>query len=117
MIPRLDAAALAAGDARSLAALGEAATGVGFATVYNTTLSAARVTEVIETYRAFFRLPEADKRDLDMARTGANRGWGAAGSEQVDPEANPDYKQFFDVGFVPEAGHPLADKTFYAPNL
>ncbi|MEO0666947.1 MAG: 2-oxoglutarate and iron-dependent oxygenase domain-containing protein [Pseudomonadota bacterium] len=117
MIPRLDAAALAAGDARSLAALGEAATGVGFATVYNTKLSAARVSAVIETYRAFFHLPEADKRDLDMARTGANRGWGAPGSEQVDPEANPDYKQFFDVGFVPEAGHPLADKTFYAPNL
>ena len=117
MIPRLDAAALAAGDADSLAALGEAATGVGFATVYNTALSADRVTEVIETYRAFFHLPEAAKRDLDMARTGANRGWGAPGSEQVDPDANPDYKQFFDVGFVPDPGHPLADKTFYAPNL
>ncbi|MEL7127736.1 MAG: 2-oxoglutarate and iron-dependent oxygenase domain-containing protein [Pseudomonadota bacterium] len=117
MIPRLDAAALAAGDRDSLVALGQAATGVGFATVHNTALSAARVTEVIETYRAFFHLPEAAKRDLDMARTGANRGWGAAGSEQVDPEANPDYKQFFDVGFVPAAGHPLADKTFYAPNL
>ncbi|WP_299693417.1 2-oxoglutarate and iron-dependent oxygenase domain-containing protein [uncultured Tateyamaria sp.] len=117
MIPRLDAAALAAGDAQSIAALGKAATGVGFATVYNTALPAARVEEVIETYRAFFHLPEAAKRDLDMARTGANRGWGAPGSEQVDPDANPDYKQFFDVGFVPPAGHPLADKTFYAPNL
>ncbi len=117
MIPRLDAAALAAGDAHSLAALGDAATGVGFATVYNTRLGQARVQEVIETYRAFFHLPEAEKRDLDMARTGANRGWGAPGSEQVDPDANPDYKQFFDVGFVPDADHPLADKTFYAPNL
>ncbi|MEX0365138.1 MAG: isopenicillin N synthase family dioxygenase [Ruegeria sp.] len=117
MIPRLDAAALAAGDAASLAALGEAATGVGFATVYNTALSAARVEEAIETYRAFFHLPEAEKRAVDMARTGSNRGWGAPGSEQVDPEANPDYKQFFDVGFQLPAGHPLRDKRFYAPNL
>ncbi|WP_415920312.1 isopenicillin N synthase family dioxygenase [Tateyamaria sp. SN6-1] len=116
MIPRLDAQALATGEAASLAALGEAATGVGFATVYNTGLNAARVEEVIETYRAFFHLPEAAKRGLDMARTGSNRGWGAPGSEQVDPDANPDYKQFFDVGFQVEAGHPLAEETFYAPN-
>ncbi|MEO0402871.1 MAG: 2-oxoglutarate and iron-dependent oxygenase domain-containing protein [Pseudomonadota bacterium] len=117
MIPRLDAAALVAGDAAALAALREAATGVGFATVYNTALSPARVAEAIATYRAFFHLPEADKRALDMARTGSNRGWGAPGSEQVDPDANPDYKQFFDVGYALPEGHPLAEKTFYAPNL
>lgn len=117
MIPRLDAAALAAGDAQSLAALGEAAMGVGFATVYNTALTAARVSEVIETFRAFFHLPERQKQALDMAKTGSNRGWGAAGSEQVDPDANPDYKQFFDVGYVVPKGHPLAAHTFYAPNL
>ncbi|WP_299614310.1 2-oxoglutarate and iron-dependent oxygenase domain-containing protein [uncultured Tateyamaria sp.] len=117
MIPRLDAAALAAGDEKSLAALGEAATGVGFATVYNTALSAERVEEAIATYRAFFHLPEAEKRAVDMARTGSNRGWGAPGSEQVDPDANPDYKQFFDVGFQLPEGHPLGDKRFYAPNL
>jgi isopenicillin N synthase-like dioxygenase len=117
MIPRLDAAALANGDVASLEALLEAATGVGFATVYNTALTTQRVEEAIETYRAFFHLPEAEKRSLDMARTGSNRGWGAPGSEQVDPAANPDYKQFFDVGFNLPDGHPLADKTFYAPNL
>ena len=117
MIPRLDSAALAAGDAESLAALGAAATGVGFATVYNTGLTGARVSEVIETYRAFFKLPEAEKRDLDMARTGSNRGWGAPGSEQVDPDANPDYKQFFDVGYQLPEGHPLGARIFYAPNL
>ena len=117
MIPRLDAELLARGDAAALEALGAAATGVGFATVYNTALVAARVSEVIETYRAFFKLPEAKKRGLDMARTGSNRGWGAPGSEQVDPDANPDYKQFFDVGYQVPAGQALADKTFYAPNL
>jgi isopenicillin N synthase-like dioxygenase len=117
MIPRLDAQKLAQGDAPSLDALREAATDVGFATVHNTGLSAARVAEVIAAYGAFFRLSEARKRALDMARTGSNRGWGAPGSEQVDPAANPDYKQFFDVGFQLPEGHPLSGSPFYAPNL
>jgi isopenicillin N synthase-like dioxygenase len=117
MIPRLDAQKLAQGDAHSLDALRDAATDVGFATVHNTALSAARVAEVIAAYGAFFHLSEARKRALDMARTGSNRGWGAPGSEQVDPAANPDYKQFFDVGFQLPDGHPLSGSPFYAPNL
>lgn len=117
MIPRIDAALLAQGDADSLDALRVAATGVGFATVYNTALTAARVREVIEVYRGFFKRTHGEKAALDMARTGSNRGWGTAGSEQVDPEANPDFKQFFDVGYAVAPDHPLADKTFYAPNI
>ncbi len=117
MIPRLDAALLAAGDRPSLDALRVAATQTGFAVVHNTSLTEARVQHVLATYRAFFKRPQADKAILDMARTGSNRGWGAGGSEQVDPDANPDYKQFFDVGFALPKGHPLGDQTFYAPNL
>ena len=116
MIPRINLKALSTGDEMALAAMHWAAADIGFATIYNTALSAERVSEAIETYRAFFQLPEARKQTLDMARTGANRGWGAAGSEQVDPEANPDFKQFFDVGFALPDGHPLAEKVFYAPN-
>jgi isopenicillin N synthase-like dioxygenase len=116
MIPRLDAAKIAARDADTIAALAQAARDTGFATVYNTALTGTRVCEVIETYRAFFHLPEARKRDVDMARTGANRGWGGAGSEQVDPDANPDYKQFFDAGFTLPEGDPLAALPVYAPN-
>lgn len=117
MIPRIDLAALRSRDADAVAAMKTAATDVGFATVHNTALSAARVREVIETYRAFFKLPETDKRPFDMARTGSNRGWGAAGSEQVDPDANPDYKQFFDSGLTLPEGDPRLTNPFYAPNL
>lgn len=117
MIPRIDLAALAARDDTALADMRQAATDVGFATIHNSALTPARVTEVIETYRAFFKLPEADKRPYDMARTGSNRGWGAAGSEQVDPDANPDYKQFFDSGFPLPDGDPRLAHPFYAPNL
>jgi isopenicillin N synthase-like dioxygenase len=94
----------------------EAATEVGFATVHNTGLSAAQVEEVIEAYRAFFKLPAADKARYDMSKTGSNRGWGAPGSEQVDPDANPDYKQVFDSGLTLPEGEALLDNPFYAAN-
>ncbi|MDW3221902.1 MAG: 2-oxoglutarate and iron-dependent oxygenase domain-containing protein [Paracoccaceae bacterium] len=116
MIPRLDAALLAAGDAQTLAQLREAATGIGFFTVFNTALTPARMQDVLAQYRRFFLLPEADKASIDMAKTGANRGWGASGSEQVDPNANPDFKQFFDSGFTLPAEDPRSDLPVYAPN-
>lgn len=117
MIPSIDLSALSKSDPAALAAMHAAATDIGFATVHNTALNGARVREVIETYRAFFKLPEAEKRAYDMARTASNRGWGAPGSEQVDPTANADYKQFFDAGLTLPDGDPLLKNRFYAPNI
>lgn len=117
MIPSIDLEALSAGAPEALDAMREAATGLGFATVHNTALAPARVREVIETYRAFFKLPEAEKEPYSMAGTGANRGWGAAGSEQVDPDANPDYKQYFDSGVRLPAQDPRSAMPVYAPNI
>ncbi|MGD9294324.1 MAG: 2-oxoglutarate and iron-dependent oxygenase domain-containing protein [Roseobacter sp.] len=117
MIPRLDAQKLASNDADSIAEMHEAATVTGFATVYNTVLSGDRIVEILELYRAFFHLPMAEKARVDMARTGSNRGWGASGSEQVDPNANPDYKEFFDCGFTLPASDPRSSLEVYAPNL
>ena len=117
MIPSIDLEALVAGDPAALEAMREAATGVGFATVYNTALDGACVRHVIETYRTFFKLPDATKQPYSMAGTGANRGWGAAGTERVDPDANPDYKQYFDSGVVLEADDPRSAMPVYAPNI
>ncbi|MDF1727627.1 MAG: 2-oxoglutarate and iron-dependent oxygenase domain-containing protein [Sulfitobacter sp.] len=116
MIPRIDLNDLRAGRADALEAMGAAATDVGFATVHNTPLSADRVSAVIETYRAFFKLPDEAKRPYDMAQTGSNRGWGAPASEQVDPDANPDFKEVFDCGVTLPEDHPLLSNPFYAPN-
>jgi isopenicillin N synthase-like dioxygenase len=116
MIPSIDAQALFAGDVEALNSVRVAAETTGFMTLYNTALSGAEVTSVIESYRQFFKLPEAAKGPVDMAQSGSNRGWGRAGSEQVDPNANPDYKQFFDCGVSLPIDHPWADKQFYAPN-
>lgn len=116
MIPRIDLAALKRGDSDALEGMRVAATDVGFATIFNTDLSGDEVSEVIETYRAFFKLPEHRKAACDMALTGSNRGWGAANSEQVDPTANPDFKQVFDSGVTLAADDPLREMPFYAPN-
>ena len=117
MIPRLDARKIAENDSDTLAAFHEAATVIGFATVYGTGISEERVREILGLYRAFFLLPEREKARIDMAKTGANRGWGASGSEQVDPNANPDYKQYFDSGFNLPASDPRSALDVYAPNL
>lgn len=119
MVPVLDAAAIARRDSAALAALRQAVEEDGFMVVENTTMSKARVMEVIAAYRAFFQLPESAKAAVDMAKTGANRGWGGAGSEQVDPDANPDYKQVFDCGFELAVDDPLREEALsvYADNL
>ena len=118
-IPRLDFARLMAADPATVAEARRGAREVGFLTVHDTPIGRARVEEVLAAYRAFFRLPAAEKAEVDMARTGANRGWGAPGSEQVDATANPDYKQVFDLGLELAADDPLAAQGLraYAPNL
>ena len=119
MIPELDLARLVARDTVALAGLDHVLRVSGFMTLANTGLSAGDVTRAIDAYRAFFLLPENAKRSVDMARTGSNRGWGAPKSEQVDPTANPDYKEVFDIGYELPGGHPLAalGLSVYAPNL
>jgi len=112
-LPQIDMAALMAGNPRQVAGLRRGVSEAGFFTLVNTPLAAADVRAVLGAYAAFFALRAEEKAAIDMARTGANRGWGAPGSEQVDPEANPDYKQVFDMGHHwPESG-----LRAYAPNL
>jgi len=113
MIPRVDAKALLSGDPDAVSAVRRSASDIGFMTLHNTPIPATQLHDVIAAYRAFFGLPISKKSEVDMARTESNRGWGASRSEQVDPRANPDYKEVFDCGFeAPETGLPM-----YAPNL
>ncbi len=120
MIPRIDAQALTdpthPGHAEAAAGVKTAAEEVGFMTVHNTPISAAEVERLLRTYSEFFHLPTAQKARIDMGQTGSNRGWGGPGSEQVDPNANPDYKQVFDCGFELPPDDPSAGMKYYAPN-
>ncbi len=123
MIPRIDAFALLDPKHPDHAAACEqvviGAADIGFLTVHNTPIPAAEVEDVIAAYRTFFHLPSGQKEAFDMAATGSNRGWGAPGSEQVDPNANPDYKQVFDCGFEVDPDDPVAALNLpsYAPNI
>jgi isopenicillin N synthase-like dioxygenase len=112
-IPRIDYAALMAGDPAQIAEVRRGAAEVGFLTLTNAPIDAARVLGVLAAYRTFFALPATAKARIDMARTGSNRGWGGPQSEQVDPEANPDYKEVFDMGFAV----PGSSLGVHAPNL
>lgn len=116
MIPEIDARHLDAPGTR--AAIRHAAAESGFFTVTGTGIGAAEIRALIETYRGFFHLPAGTKAAIDMATTGSNRGWGRSGAERVDPAANPDYKEVFDMGLELPADDPLAAHglKYYAPN-
>lgn len=117
MIPNIDAQALMAADPKALDAMRSAAEDAGFAVIWNAPISEARVRFVIAAYRAFFDRPADEKDAVNMARTGSNRGWGAPQSEQVDPDANPDYKEVYDSGFSLPQGDPRSEMSVYAPNI
>ncbi len=119
MIDDLDLAKLDLRDPAEMEKLRHAVRQIGFLTISNSGLDAARVQLVIDAYRDFFRQPDEIKQSVDMAATGANRGWGAPRSEQVDLRANPDFKEVFDSGFELPADDPYAGRglSVYAPNL
>lgn len=117
MMPAFDAEVLRTLSPSDADALRSAIKNDGFLIVKNTQIATSVITEVIETYRAFFTQDIALKSQVDMSKTGSNRGWGASQSEQVDPNANPDYKEVFDSGFELAPNDPLAHLPVYAPNL
>lgn len=116
MIPHIDARALAAREPAALAATKIGAEEVGFLTLHNTDLTASDVRQTIDAYRAFFKADPSAKQAVNMNVTGSNRGWGGSGSEQVDPDANPDYKEVFDCGVELPKDDPFARLPVYAPN-
>ena len=116
MVPRLDFLDLKRQDRAALHALKAAAKEVGFLTVYNTGISREDVLRLLDVYKAFFKGPNAEKQAVNMAVTGANRGWGAPGAEQVSADANPDYKEVFDCGIALAESDRLCALGVYAPN-
>ena len=101
---------------RALESIKLAVTNVGFMTISNTEIASQTIIDLIDTYKAFFLLPDEVKSKVDMASTGSNRGWGRPSAEQVSPDANPDFKQVFDCGAELDSNDPLSDFTYYAPN-
>lgn len=116
MIPNIDAQALNRRNKEALDVVRHAVQNIGFLTLSNTDISNGEVQETLNAYHDFFTGPQENKVNVDMSITGANRGWGASGSEQVDPKSNPDYKEFFDCGVEVPIGDDQAHLSVYAPN-
>ena len=116
MIPNIDAKALTARDSDTLKNVRDAAENIGFMTLSNTSISSNQVQQTLDMYRAFFKQSPDSKKSADMSITGSNRGWGGSRSEQVNPDANPDYKEVFDCGVEVAADDPQAHLSVYAPN-
>ena len=116
MIPKIDAQKLIARDVATMDLLQDGIAHYGFLIIHNTDITQDEMARVIAQYRAFFQLDPSEKSRVDMAKTGSNRGWGAPQSEQVDPNANPDYKEVFDCGFDIDPTDPMASLSVYAPN-
>ena len=116
MIPKIDAQKLIARDVATMDLLQDGIAHYGFLIIHNTDITQDDMARVITQYRAFFQLDPSEKSRVDMAKSGSNRGWGAPQSEQVDPNANPDYKEVFDCGFDIDATDPMASLSVYVPN-
>ena len=80
----------------------------GFALVSDHGLDPALVARGWELTRAFFALPEADKRRWHMAGGGGQRGYTAFGTEIAKGAAVHDLKEFWHVGRDLAQGDPLS---------
>ena len=103
-------------DPAALCELKAVAIEVGFLILYNRGIRRQDVLPLLDVYKAFFIGPDAEKQAVNMALTGANRGWRAPGAEQVCADANPDFKEVFDCGIALADSDRLCALGVYAPN-
>jgi len=116
MIPEIDFQKLLDRDPDTLRKTREASKNIGFLILHNTGFTEEEIIKTIQTYKDFFKSPQENKVNVDISKTGSNRGWGASKSEQVDPKSNPDYKQFFDCGVEVSHDDSQSHLSVYAPN-
>lgn len=100
--------------------LGRACRETGFFLLSGHGVPDALIERVFSRADAFFSLPEAQKRPLDIRRNPHNRGWAAEGSESLDETSGmTDRKEAFNVGFdlAPDDPRVLAGEPFRGANV
>jgi isopenicillin N synthase-like dioxygenase len=121
IVPIIDASALFAQDSHrheeEQRKLKQALEISGFLLLRDSDISSNLVTDLMSAYKDFFNQSDKLKSTVDMSSSFSNRGWGHAGAERVNVDANADYKEFFDRGIALPEGDPRTSIRYYAPNL
>jgi isopenicillin N synthase-like dioxygenase len=119
-IPLIDLAV--AGDAHARRALAlrirETCRDVGFFYITGHGVPQSLVDAQFAAARAFFALPEADKRRAASHGAHANLGYQPMASQALDDDSPPDLKEGFQTGFDPGPEHPYvkAGSPFHGRN-
>ena len=95
--------------------LGDAFHNVGFVAVVNHGIPKSLVDGFYTASKAFFALPEAVKRRYELAGLAGQRGYTSFGKEHAKQSKVADLKEFFQIGQVVPADHPL--KPEYPDNV
>ncbi|MBK9339013.1 MAG: isopenicillin N synthase family oxygenase [Lewinellaceae bacterium] len=118
-IPTVDLSSFVQGSTEErtafVQALGKAFHEVGFVAVVNHGISKQLVDGFYEASKAFFALPEATKRQYEIAGMAGQRGYTSFGKEHAKQSQVADLKEFFQIGQEVPADHPL--KPEYPDNV
>ncbi|NQZ31133.1 MAG: 2OG-Fe(II) oxygenase [Oceanospirillaceae bacterium] len=90
----------------------------GFFYVTGHGITPERITQLAAMYQKFFAQPLDQKLQIDITKTRHHRGYGAIGTEQLDPKRPGDFKETFDMGrnLAPDHPHVLAEKPLHGTN-
>jgi isopenicillin N synthase-like dioxygenase len=118
-IPVVDLAEFTSGNARQktsfVAELGKAYEEVGFVAVKNHGIPDATVEGLYSNTRAFFGLPQEEKRRYEIPGLAGQRGYTSFGKEHAKGSTAPDLKEFFQFGQTVVDGDPI--KAEYPDNV
>ena len=118
MIPVLDWTRFETDRGGFVRDLGRACRDTGFFLLTGHGIDAALIEDVFAQGDAFFALPETQKAAFDIRLGDENRGWTAAGAENLDPESGEaDRKEAFNIGLDLAADDPRMGEPFRAPNV
>lgn len=96
-------------------ALGKAFHEVGFVAVVHHGIPKSLVDGFYDASKAFFALPEAVKKQYEITGMAGQRGYTSFGKEHAKQSKVADLKEFFQIGQVVPADHPL--KAEYPDNV
>ncbi|MEO6583255.1 MAG: 2-oxoglutarate and iron-dependent oxygenase domain-containing protein [Ferruginibacter sp.] len=117
-IPSVDMADFLHGDANKktsfVKALGIAYETVGFVAVKNHGVPDALINDLYKYVQQFFSLPLQKKKQFEIPELAGQRGYTSFGKEHAKGSDEPDLKEFFQYGQMPQDGY---NEEYYPANV